>query len=88
MQNYTDFAPIPGMYAVYNHNGTLLGSFKTLSAARREASEYMGVTGNPATVIDPVITIAITASDARALVGVKRKRISMTASAKSFFRNA
>ncbi len=85
MQNYTDFAPIPGMYAVYNHNGTLLGSFKTLGAATREANEYLGVTGNPATVITPVITPAVTASDARALVGVKPKVAAMHPDATSVF---
>lgn len=38
------------MYKVYNHNGTLLGEFKTKRDAEAEAKYYREVTGNPAYV--------------------------------------
>lgn len=38
------------IYKVYNHNHTLLGEFKTLREAQKEASYYMEQTGNPAFV--------------------------------------
>lgn len=33
-------------YQVFNHNGTLLGVFKTLARAMREVKYYKNVTGN------------------------------------------
>jgi len=38
------------MYAVYNHNYTLLGRFKTRKAAEAEATYYREQTGNAAFV--------------------------------------
>ena len=38
------------MYKVYNHNGTLLGEFKTKRDAEAEAKYYREVTGNLAYV--------------------------------------
>jgi hypothetical protein len=37
-------------YAVYNHNYTLLGRFKTRKAAEAEATHYREQTGNAAFV--------------------------------------
>jgi hypothetical protein len=37
-------------YVVRNHNGTLLGVFKTKRAAEKEAKEYRYQTGNTAYV--------------------------------------
>lgn len=39
-------------YQVFNHNGTLLGEFKTLTEAVNEANFYTEQTGNPA-FVDP-----------------------------------
>lgn len=33
-------------YQVFNHNGTLLGEFKTLTEAMKEAQFYTAQTGN------------------------------------------
>jgi len=35
-------------YQVFNHNGTLLGEFKTLAQAVREQNYYTAQTGNDA----------------------------------------
>lgn len=40
------------MFKVLNHNGTLLGTFKTYSRAQREATYYESQTGNKARIID------------------------------------
>jgi hypothetical protein len=73
------------MYAVYNHNGTLLGEFKTMAAANREVAEYRGATGNSATVVCPTLDPAIVASDVQALVGVKPKVMEIHPDAKKMF---
>lgn len=39
------------MYLVFNHNGTLLGKFKTRKAAEQEAGVYTNQTGNGAYVL-------------------------------------
>ena len=39
------------MYLVFNHNGTLLGKFKTRKAAEQEAVFYRDQTGNGAYVL-------------------------------------
>lgn len=38
------------MYQIYNHNGTLLGEFATLTEALAEAKFYIEQTGNSAHV--------------------------------------
>ena len=40
------------MFKVINHNGTLLGTFKTHARAQREAAYYEDQTGNKARVIN------------------------------------
>ena len=53
MDNYEwmiDLEPVylATQYQVRNHNHTLLGEFKTMSAAEKEAKFYREQTGNPA----------------------------------------
>ena len=40
------------MFLVHNHNGTLLGGFKTYKRAERELNHYRKQTGNDGYIVD------------------------------------
>lgn len=40
------------MFLVHNHNGTLLGGFKTYKRAKKELNHYRKQTGNDGYIVD------------------------------------